>query len=70
MGIVLKGEGLIKLKYLTTAMAASRSSGQSTYAKWLRFFDKGDGSQSKFVDETFLAYGSRGMSSRAGLKVG
>lgn len=56
MGIVLEGEVQVRLKYLTTAMAASTSTGKSAYTTWLRFFYEGDGSQSEFMDEAFLAY--------------
>lgn len=42
--------------FLMETVATSRSSGKSTYATRLKFFDDGDGSHSDFVVETFLAY--------------
>lgn len=40
MGIVLVVNDQTKLKYLTTPVAAWKSS-ESTYATWLRFFNEG-----------------------------
>lgn len=37
MGMVVKGEDEEKLRYLTSAMTASRSSRKSTYETWLGF---------------------------------
>lgn len=51
-----EGEDQIKLKYNTDAMIASRSSGKSTYATWLRFFDEADGRKSEYMVESFLLY--------------
>lgn len=45
-GIVLEEDDGVKLKNLTSAMTPSRTSGKSTYATWLNFFYKGDGSRS------------------------
>lgn len=56
MGIVLKGGDQVKLKYLTAATTALRSSGKSTYAMLLRFFYEEDGSRSDFVVKAFLSY--------------
>lgn len=49
MGIVLGEEDEAKLQFLTTTMVSSKMSGNSTYASWRRYFDKGEGSQSRLV---------------------
>lgn len=45
MGIVLEEEDGHKLRYLTSGMTASTTSGKSTQATWACFFNKGDGSR-------------------------
>lgn len=48
---------LISIKVeIFDAMTASRTSGKSTYAILLQFFDDGDGSRSGYVVKAFLAY--------------
>lgn len=36
-----QGNVEIKLKYVAAAMAALKTYGKSTYAKWLRFLNRG-----------------------------
>lgn len=38
MGTVLEGDDQTKVKHLTTAMAASKTFGNLTYATWSRLF--------------------------------
>lgn len=51
-----KKEDEVKLRYLTFAMTASKTSSKSTYAIWLRFFNEKEGSQSEYVVHAFLSY--------------
>lgn len=46
----------LKLRYLTSAMTTSRTSGKSTYATCLRFFPEPEWSRNKYAVEVFLAY--------------
>lgn len=41
MEIDLEGEDQTKLKYLTVAIAASKTSSKSIYTTWLRFLTRG-----------------------------
>lgn len=41
VGVVLEKDDKMKLKYLTTVMIALMTSGKSTFATWLRFFEEG-----------------------------
>lgn len=54
MGEVLKGEDEDKLHSLTSAMAASKTSGKSSYATW--YFDEGERTQSELVLEAQVQY--------------
>lgn len=51
VGIILEEDEQVKSKYLTVAMAISRTSGKSTYATWL---SEGDGSKSGYVMKAIL----------------
>lgn len=53
---MLEGNDQVKLKNLTIAMIASKSSRKSTYITWQRFFDDGDDNKSKYMVEPFLLY--------------
>lgn len=55
MRVVLKGEDEVKLDNLNSAMIASRTSDNSSYATWINFNAR-DGSMSDYVIEAFLAY--------------
>lgn len=52
--VVLEGDNQTKLKYLTAAMVASKTSDKLIYETWLRLFDKGDSSRSSYVMEAFF----------------
>lgn len=49
IGFVLLEEDEVKVRYLTSTMTASKTSGKFTYAIWGRFFNEGDDSRSGYV---------------------
>lgn len=42
--------------FLTSGIAASKTSDKSSYATWLRFFDNGEGSHRGLVLEALFSY--------------
>lgn len=61
IGIVIKEEDRINLKFLMIMMTTLKSLGKSTYAIWLRFFDEADGSHSDFIVGPFWLIGCHVM---------
>lgn len=49
MGVILEGEDEVKLRYLTSPMTASRTSGKSIYATSIRFSNEGGDNRSDSV---------------------
>lgn len=54
--LVPEKEDEIKLRYMTSIMTTSRTSGKFTYLNCVRLFDKGDCNRSGYMVEAFLAY--------------
>lgn len=57
IGIILKEEDQKKVEYLTKSLSSSKySTNKATYLSWVKYFDYGEGRDSKFQLEAFLAY--------------
>lgn len=56
MRVVLEEEDEVKLRFLTSAMTASRMCGKSTYTTWIHIMDEGHGSRSGYVLEALLTF--------------